>query len=91
MVLEFAWVVIVEVRVVSTTLELDGVLIKVVGITALVSDVAEATAFDVEVLDVFLKLTAVLEVISELAGTLMLEVEIVCIVLGLARVLFANV
>ena len=90
-VLEFATVLIVEVGVVSMTLELDGALINVVGDTALVSEVAEVTVFDVEILDVFLKLTAMLEVVSELALALVLEVEIVCAVVGLARVLFANV
>ena len=90
MVLEFAWVLLVEIGVVSMTLGLDGALINVVGDTALVSEVADATAFDVETLDVFLKLAAVLEVISELALALALEVEIVCVALGLARVLFSN-
>ena len=91
MVLEFARVVIVEVGVVSVTLELDGALINVVGDTASVSETAEATAFDVEILDVFLKLAAVLEVISELGTALISAVEVVCVVLGLARVLFASV
>lgn len=72
-------------------LELDGALINVVGDAGLVSEVAEATNFDVEILDVFLKLTTVLEVVSELALALVSEVEIVYVVLGLARVLFANV
>ena len=81
----------VEVGVVSVTLELDGALINVVGVTALVSDVAEPTVFDVEITDVFLKLTAVLKVASELVRAFMLEVEIVCAMVGLARVLFANV
>ena len=90
-VLEFARGLLVEVGVVSVILEIDGVLINVVGDTALVSEIAEATAFDVEILDVFLELAAVLEVISELASAFVLEVDIVCVVLGLARVLFANV
>ena len=80
-----------EVGVVSVILELDGALINVVGDTALVSEVAEATAFDVGILDVFLKLMAMLEVISELALALVIEVEIACVMLALARVLFANV
>ena len=91
MVLELARVLIVEVGVVSVTLELDGALINVVGDPALVSEVAEATAFDAETLDVFLKLTAVLEAVSELASALMLEVEVVCVVLILARLSLANV
>ena len=82
---------IVEVGVVSVTLELDGALINVVGDAALVSEVAEATAFDVEILDVFLKLTAVLEAVSEPPSALMSEVEVVCVVLRLARLSFANV
>ena len=91
MVLEFAWVLLVEVGVVGVTLELDGALINVVGENALVSETAEATAFDAGMVDVFLKLTAVVEVMSELASALMLEVKILCVVPGLARVLFANV
>ena len=91
MVLEFVRVLFVGIELVSVTLELDGALINVVGDTALVSEIAEATAFDVEIPDVFLKPTAVLEVISELASILTLDVEIVGVVLGLARVLFAEV
>lgn len=91
MVLEFARGLFEEVGVVSVILEIEGVLMSVVGDTALVSEIAEAAAFDVGILDVFLKLAAVLEVISELARAFMLEVDIVCVVLGLARVLFVNV
>ena len=68
MVLEFPRVLLVEVGVVCVTLELDGALINVVGDTALVTEVPEATVLDVEIFDVFLKLAAVLEVVSELAS-----------------------
>ena len=80
-----------EVGVVSVILEIDGVLMNVVGDNALVSEIVETAAFDVEIVDVFLKLAALLEVISELASAFMLEVDIVCVVLGPARVLFADV